>query len=107
MKRLLVLVLLATAPFHSDAAEKNVLTFGGSISCATWLQQDESSSLFWRSWMLGYWTGRNAGGFPSVGHTTDGNGITGEVRLVCQSEPSLSLFNAVSKIYERFLKEGR
>jgi hypothetical protein len=61
----------------------------------------------WNMWILGYWTGHNTGSVATVGRTTDGNGITGEVRLVCQSEPSLSLINAVSKVYKRFTDEGR
>ena len=42
-----------------------------------------------------------------VGKTTDQNGIIGEVQLVCQNEPSLDLTSAVSKVYKRFLDEGR
>jgi len=41
-------------------------------------------------WIWGYWTGRNIGGAVNggggvVGHTTDQNGIIGEVQLVWQN----------------------
>ena len=107
MKRILALTLLLVAPLgHSGAATEpgTVLVFGGDISCATWLQNDQFGG---HMFILGYWTGRNTEGVKGVGHTTDGNGVAGEVQLVCQAQPSLSLLNAVSQVYKRFSDEGR
>ena len=113
MKRFLAFVLLAAAPLQKSGAAEvpvNVLMFGGNYSCTTWLTQNFEAG---KAWIWGYWTGRNiegvflGGGPVVVGHTTDQNGIIGEVQLVCQNEPSLTLTSAVSKVYKRFLDEGR
>ncbi len=114
MRRFLAVVLLAVAPLHKSGAAEvapvDVLMFGGGYSCTTWLTQNFEAG---KAWIWGYWTGRNIGGVVVggapvvVGHTTDQNGIIGEVQLVCQTEPSLTLTGAVSKVYKRFLDEGR
>jgi hypothetical protein len=112
MTRFLAFVLLAAAPLQKSGAAEvpvNVLMFGGNYSCTTWLTQDFEAG---KVWIWGYWTGRNIGAAVNgvggvVGHTTDQNGIIGEVQLVCQNEPSLTLTGAVSKVYKRFLDEGR
>ena len=111
MKRFLALILFVVAPLHhSDAQEsEQVLMFGGGQSCSTWMTQSYESG---KVWIWGYWTGRNIGAAVSgvggvVGHTTDQNGTIGEVQLVCQNEPSLTLTNAVSRVYKRFMDDGR
>ncbi len=86
--------------------------YGGGISCATWLSSP-SSEQTGREWLLGYWTGMNAaaarGGSHNggVGESTDVNGIVGEVRLVCEQEPSRSLIAATQDVFLRFRREGR
>lgn len=42
-----------------------------------------------------------------VGSSTDNAGVVGEVKLTCQSRPSLSLVAATLETYERFKSEGR
>ena len=96
-------LLIAAAKAEPTAAR---VTFGfGSIStCTTWQHAGLTQG---KNWILGYWSGRNAenGGAHKAGTALDDKTIIKEVMLVCKAEPSLSMANAVDKVYERFLGE--
>ena len=57
-------------------------------------------------WVLGFWTGMNADAFK-VGSTSDARGIVGEVKLVCQAQPSTTLATATYETYQRLKAERR
>ena len=91
----------------------SVSTFGVgySESCAAWLSSPTKEAEGF-TWIVGFWTGRNAGhadrGGPStVGHSTDGWGFVGEIKKVCQGEPSTPLMGAAMRGYQDFQREGR
>jgi hypothetical protein len=81
-------------------------------SCAKW-QSSRVEEIHGLNWLLGWWSAANqlnAGytGKPgTVGNSTDGMGVIGEVKLLCQQQPSLSLLDATSRVYRRFEDEGR
>ncbi len=94
-------LLVAAAKAEPTAAR---VTFGfGSIStCNKWQHEGLTQG---KNWILGYWSGRNAenGGAHKAGTALDDKTIIKEVTLICKAEPSLSMTNAVDKVYERFL----
>ena len=58
---------------------------------------------------MGYWSGVNAmhQSNHEVGTTTDAQGIVGEVKLICQSQPSTSLAGSAILAYAKLDKAGR
>ena len=94
-------LLVAAAKAEPTAAR---VTFGfGSIStCTKWQHEGLTQG---KNWILGYWSGRNAenGGARKAGTALDDKTLITEVTLICKAEPSLSMANAVDKVYERFL----
>ena len=96
-------LLVAAAKAEPTTAR---VTFGfGSIStCNKWQHEGLTQG---KNWILGYWSGRNteSGGAPKAGTALDDNTIIKEVTLICKAEPSLSMTNAVDKVYERYLGE--
>lgn len=73
----------------------------GTKSCASWLasRSSESDGI---TWLLGMWTGLNLFNLEdhhTVGSSTDGMGIYGEVKKVCAETPSMSLANATLSAY--------
>ena len=79
----------------------------GAQSCATWLG-DAASENNGRAWIAGFWSGLNfTPGQELVGQSTDGEGIIGEVKLMCQQNPSMRLFFAVRSIHSRMTRDSR
>jgi hypothetical protein len=66
-------------------------------SCATSWQEENSDASY--AWVMGYWTGLNAASGQGIGRQTDGNGIVGEVKLLCKTKPSLDLLSATTQVY--------
>jgi hypothetical protein len=99
---------LADAQENKSYAAPAVMTFESQRSCARWLSNDYEEEQG-EHWIFGLWTGLNMknhdGGL--VGQTTDGEAIIGEIKLICQKEPSLSLLNAAWRVYGRFEKERK
>ena len=82
-------------------------TFGvGLSSCATWLNNPASKAVG-DQWVLGFWSGSNAGSQHSVGRNTDARGALAEVRLICAAQPSLALGLAVNKVWMRMYASGQ
>lgn len=86
-------------------AQSEELFGDGSSSCATWLYEPGEYDLGVQ-WVFGYWSAFNIVNQKnhSVGHTTDGRGIIGEVKLECQAHPSEELEDAAAVIYRRLQK---
>jgi hypothetical protein len=59
-------------------------------------------------WIFGYFSALNDSG-PNgmVGHSTDGEGIFGEVRLYCQRAPSDNLYWATKQTYRKMARKGK
>jgi hypothetical protein len=77
------------------------MAFGtGRMSCATWNSENDAQV---QAWTLGYWTGLNVMNPKdhTVGSSTDGEGIIGEVRLVCQAHPAMGVLDAENIVYGR------
>lgn len=75
-----------------------IAVFGqGGSSCAA--AMEPANYRYARIWVMGYVSGLNSGTNGQVGQTTDGDGIMGEVRLVCEGQPSLRLIDAAAKVY--------
>lgn len=72
----------------------------GEQSCAAAMAtpQNQVRSV---EWLAGLWTGLNEDREITVGHTTDLYGIFGEVRLVCEREPSKLFAAAAFQTYEK------
>lgn len=99
------LVFLFSTPI-SEAAPVLVLGAGMS-SCATWVSTNETNYRLGEVWIMGFWSGRNAGTDGSVGGSSDPDGIIGEVKLYCTSNPSTRLFTAANDVYARMRSQGR
>lgn len=55
-----------------------------------------------KNWIYGFFSGANFFGKQSnVGHTTDAEGIVGEVLKLCREQPSLALNVATIQAYSR------
>jgi hypothetical protein len=83
-------------------AQTETLVFGfGTHSCATWVSQP-ADEIEGRAWILAFWSGMNAMGGNDgrlVGHSTDVEGIIGEVRKYCGERPSAQLWSAVVVVH--------
>ena len=103
----ILFALPAQAAPASDSG-RAIWTVGGTQSCAAWLA-NASSETEGRWWIVGFWSGRNMqnGSNGRVGATTDSEGIIGEIRRVCQAEPSLLLINAAGRVYVEMDRDGR
>ena len=55
-------------------------------------------------WVTGYFTGMNTAKYASVGQSTNTEGILGEVRFYCREHPSVSLIDAVQRVYVKIEK---
>jgi hypothetical protein len=109
--KLLGALLLAVpflAPAPQNDAGRAIWTIGGAQSCAAWLA-DPASETEGRWWIAGFWSGRNIqnAGNARVGSSTDSEGIIGEIKRVCQAEPSLLLINAAGRVYVEMDRERR
>jgi hypothetical protein len=95
----------------ADDHRTGITYFGaGDWSCATWLATPESEAIG-NLWITGYWSGRNVAEVDTakpedVGQSTDARGVVGEVKKLCQANPSAKLLIAADEVYLRFLKEG-
>lgn len=94
--------LVVAAAKAEPAAARLAFGFGSTSTCTKWQHEGLTQG---KNWILGYWSGRNAenGEARNTGTTLDDKTIIKEVTLVCNAEPSLSMANAVDKVYERFL----
>lgn len=84
------------------------VAFGGQMSCAAWLA-DAGHRAIGEWWLLGFVSGANFG-VPDhrvVGNSTDQFGVIGEVRLICQAEPSTTLIDATQRVYLRLRAQQR
>jgi hypothetical protein len=107
-------VLLAAAllgipvPATQSDSGRPIWTIGGTQSCAAWLATPASETEG-RWWLAGFWTGRNMqnGSNGQVGSSTDSEGIIGEVRRVCEAEPSLQLVTAAGHVYVEMDRQRR
>src|SRR5258708_9548291 len=91
----LAVALLGVIP--AAAAEPRTLVFDiGNKSCATWLSTEQTRH-DGVDWILGYASGRNRENTVdrAVGSNTDAEGVTAEVKKVCEAHPSLTLFDAI------------
>lgn len=83
----------------------------GGLSCATWLSTQTAYG-YGNEWVWGFWTGANAVSAAAgttdgkVGRSTDNLGIVGEVRKICEAEPSIHLFAAAARTFNRFRDAG-
>src|SRR5262245_6128010 len=112
MRYLLLGALLLVAPAQAMARQADpgrpVWTIGGTQSCASWLATPASETEG-RWWIVGFWSGRNMqnADHSRVGSSTDSEGIIGEIRRVCQAEPSLLLINAAGRVYVEMERQSR
>jgi hypothetical protein len=77
---------------------KMVSVFGaGHSSCAkAWTDENYAQSYVW---LMGFWSGMNTARSAQTGHGTDGDGVVGEVKLICAKTPSLPLISAAAEAY--------
>lgn len=94
------------APHSTFGAPANVFGFG-HYSCARWLAEPEVKAVG-SNWVLGLWSGMNLKAADgTTGHSTDWQGIVGEVEKVCRREPSLTLIAATMQAYDVLKAKGR
>ena len=111
MKYLALGALLLASPFQAatpQADGRSIWTIGGTQSCAAWLSTPTSETEG-RWWIVGFWSGRNMQNASNgrVGSSTDSEGIIGEIKRVCEMEPSLLLINAAGRVYVEMDRERR
>ena len=103
----LFLALLLAFTTGATAQSGRVQVFGqGNISCASWLQNSVMEAAG-DDWVQGFWSGANAALQAQTGHSTDGVGVLGEVKLECEAHPSEQLFDAAVTLYVRFRGQGK
>jgi hypothetical protein len=110
MKRYMVLFLFAASSAHAQNGQAWVVEpqdNGKSISCATALGTTGQFDPDTRFWALGFWSGQNTARLAMVGHTTDANGIIGEIEKLCRNEPAMPYVSAVGSTYITMKKAGR
>lgn len=84
----------------------NVWAMGQATkSCATAFRSENYQGT--AQWVAGYLTGLNSGWGGTVGHTTDLYGVMGEVKLICEAEPSTTLITATARVYLKLKKQSR
>lgn len=97
---MLIALALAAAPIEPPS----MYLYGvGGHSCAKAMNGNYGASFIW---VMGYFSGRNQENSNSVGGT-DGEGIMGEVKLICDAEPSTILLNAAHRVYQRLRTRPR
>jgi len=98
---LLASCLLLAAAKAEPTTARDTVGFGSGSDCSKWQHEGLTQG---KNWILGYWSGRNAGNGEARTATKplDDKIIIKEVTLVCRAEPSLSIAKAVDKVYERF-----
>jgi hypothetical protein len=94
---LAALALTAPPPFPA---------FGiGAKACALALSGEDRPAAY--AWVMGYFSGVNAGAQGAVGATGDGDAIMAEVSLTCQRQPALALIEAAETTYLRMREAGQ
>lgn len=95
---MLAILALAAAPAHAEIG-----VFGAGLnSCAkAWAPAHERDSFVW---VMGYWSGMNWAREAQVGGQTDAEGVVGEVKAICSSQPSMLLAPATAKAYSAMSK---
>jgi len=77
----------------------------GSKRCETWLTAAEDLETVCGSWILGFWSGLNAGAptesLRNDGRPTDNMGILELVKGECRIHPGETLWNATAKTRDR------
>ena len=102
--------LLAMALATSAGAEERMfgLTRNGEpMVCADINQMTAQPTDTVGSWILGFWSGLNAAKHGLVGDSTTATGVLGEVKLYCQSHPSLGLVQATFDTYSAMKKNEK
>jgi hypothetical protein len=83
----------------------------GMETCARWLSAPALKSEG-DVWLQGYWSGRSLAALenrqrPSVGASTDSNGILREIETNCRYAPSQKLLSVAGNVYTMFENAGR
>jgi hypothetical protein len=79
----------------------------GKDSCAkAWAATEEAEYASF-AWVMGFWTGMNTARGTTVGRTSDGWGIVGEVKKISRDQPSTTLYQASFDVFSRLQSEGR
>lgn len=107
-----VSVAVALMLFTVTASAKPFTMFGvGSQSCASWLATP-ASEFQGTAWIVGFWSGANyamasndTGG--QTGDSTDGLGLIGEVKRLCQQHPSESLVKTTINVFQEFAEKRK
>jgi hypothetical protein len=94
------LILSSTSVARAQEAQQTWILAPGSISCATYMSRHQRDV---EIYILGYWSGLNVKNDRNhmVGSTTDAPGIIAEVRLTCTQEPSITVWEAINRVYWR------
>jgi hypothetical protein len=60
-------------------------------------------------WSFGYWSGLNAANTSGghVGEKSDIEAIWGEIKKICEAEPSTKLVDAAERVYVIFRQSGK
>lgn len=107
MRRIAVMVFVLVTVSGPSRAQSTSIFGIGTASCATWLS-DSQMQMLGASWILGLWSGMNyAGSKHRVGHTTDAQGLVGEVKKRCLDVPSDLLLEASVLTFKEFERDGR
>jgi hypothetical protein len=107
----LICLIVCVCPTGATAKPVSIwalTTNGETQTCATVF--DPASGVGFndgeKQWILGYFSGLNAGSGLDVANQSDANGIIGEVRLYCEAHPSALLPDAVLNTWRK-LKGAR
>lgn len=80
----------------------------GHFSCAKWLSRADYE-MAGENWIAGYWSGLNLFNEKNklIGMHSDWEGIIGEIKKLCLSQPSSLLATAAGNVYHQFQESGK
>jgi len=95
-----LLLALASAPVDPDSAPPKMANiYGiGSSSCAKAFDPAYRNEAF--AWVMGYFSAHNEYSLRQVAGP-DGEGIMGEIEIVCRARPSEKLVQAAEQVFRK------
>lgn len=80
---------------------------GNQVVCADYTSGVDYVRVQANNWLIGYWSGLNSGLKSKVGRSTSAVGILGEIKLLCEKRPSLSLIDAADVVFFQMQGAGQ
>lgn len=100
----MIALALASAPPSPFRENVPIDVYGaGGNSCAFGFKNNVNYEETF-DWIMGYWTGLQAGSGVRISPALDGYGIAEEVSKLCRDNPSMTIMEATNKTYLKLLR---